>query len=135
MSFGIGLLTAGEDFGEMEAFHRANVAVEPASDLHQAARVVADNIVGLGLADGIALHFGHRRGNLRIFDGKSTTEPAAGFRFRHLDKFKAFDMTQQFPRRLLCPQLAQSMTAVMEGGTRVEPRTDIGDAEFVDQKF
>ena len=119
----------------MEAFDGADVPVEPASDLHQAARVVADDIIRLCFADGLAFDLCHGRGNLGVFDSKSAPESAAGFCLGHFNQFESLNVLEEFAWGLLGAQLPQAVTAVMEGRSSLKTGAQILHSQFVDKKL
>lgn len=124
-----------EDFSEVEAFYVANVPIQPAADLHQAARVVADHKIRFGFEDGIAFHLGHCRGDLRVFYGEGPAETAARFRLCHFHKLEPFDVFEQFAWGLFGSKLPEPMTAVMEGRGPLKACSEVFDSELVDQEF
>ena len=57
-------------------------------DLHQAARVIGDDVIRAGLGGGGAFHLAHRGGNHRELRRERAAETAARLRLRHLDQFQ-----------------------------------------------
>ena len=125
----------GEDFGEVQALHGADIAIQPALDLHEAARVVADHVLGLRLEDGVAFHLGHRGGDLREFHRERSAETAARFRLAHLDEFQPLHFAEQLARRRFGAEFAQAVAAIVESDRPLETRADIADAELIDEEL
>jgi hypothetical protein len=124
-----------EDFGEMKAFRRLALALEHAFDLHKAARIVGDDVIGTSLKQGGALNFAHGGGNGWEFDGEGATKSTTGLGFLHFQESEALNMLEQFARLTFDAQFTQAVAAVVEGHGAIEAGSDIAHAEFIDEKI
>ncbi len=119
----------------MQALHHAGaVLIQPALDLHEAARVVADHVLDAGFEDRVAFHLGHRGRDLGEFYGKHPAESAAGFTLAHLDEFQPFDGAQEFAGGFADAEFAEAVAAVVKGHATVETRAEVADAEPVHEE-
>ena len=124
-----------QHFREVNRFERIALAREQALDVHQATRIVRDDVIRLGFRGGGAFHFAHRGGNHRELRGKRAAEAAAGFRLAHLDEFEAVHFAEQRARRFFDAKFAQAVAAVVERDLVRKLCAEVGDAEFADEEI
>jgi len=69
--------------------HRRRNAREPPADVHQTAKVAANDHFGLGAQDVLNLLFHQRFGKFWILDAKGAAKTAADLTFGHLDELQS----------------------------------------------
>ena len=98
----------------MNCFKFTALPREQALDVHQAARIVRDDIFRAGLDGGRAFHIAHRGRDHRELRGERAAETAAHLGLGHLDELQIADVREQRARRLLDTEFAQAVAAVVK---------------------
>jgi len=124
-----------QNFREVNRFEFAALAREQTLQVHQAARIVRDDVIRAGLGGVGAFHVAHRRGDHRELRGERAAETAARLDLRHLDELQAANVAEQFTRRFFHAEFAQTVAAVVKRDLVRELRAEIGHAEFLHEKF
>lgn len=124
-----------QNFREMDRLEFAALAREQALQVHQAARIVRDDVIRAGLGGVGAFHVAHRGGNHRELRGERAAETAARLDLRHLDELQAANVAEQFARRFFHAEFAQAVAAVVKRDLVRKFRAEIGRAEFLHEKF
>ena len=119
----------------MNRFEFAALAREQALQVHQAARIVRDDVIRAGPGGVGAFHVAHRGGDHRELRGERAAETAARLDLRHLDELQAANVAEQFARRFFHAEFAQAVAAVVKRDLVRKFRAEIGHAEFLHEKF
>ena len=124
---------ADEQIYQMHGFQFLTLFISDPLDVHQAAGIIADQVIRAGLQRQGDLAVSHAGGNGRELGGERSAE-AAALDGSHLDQGQALDMAHQDARLVMDAQFTQSVTTVMEGDFAVEGGSQIGHAQLGDQK-
>jgi hypothetical protein len=119
----------------MNRLEFAALAREQALQVHQAARIVRDDVIRAGLGGVGAFHVAHRGGNHWELRGERAAETAARLDFRHFNQFQTADFCEQFARRFFHAEFAQAVAAVVKRDLVRKFRAEIGHTEFLHEKF
>jgi len=103
--------------------------------MHEAARIVRDDVFRAGLDGRRAFHVTHRGGDHRKFRSERAAKTAAGLGFGHFDELQALDVTHQRARRFLQTKFAQAVATIVERDLVRKFGAEIRHAEFGDKKI
>ena len=84
----------------MNRLEFAALAVEQSLEMHEAARVIGDDVLGARLLGGRAPHLAHGGGNHGKLRGERPAESTADF-LGHFDQFQSADFGQELTGRFL----------------------------------
>src|SRR5712691_11287361 len=111
------------------------LSVQQTLKMHQATRIIRDNIFGARVGRRGALHFPHGGGNHWKFRGESAAEAAASFDIRHFDQFKSSHLGKELARRLFISEFPQAVATIVKGYFGGKASAQIGHTQFVYEKI